>query len=264
MLLVVDHGTFTEAARRAHLTQPALSASILRLEKRVGARLFDRGRHGAQLTAAGATFLPRARATIAAFEDGVRAVAEVEGLHAGEVSVGAGATVCTYFLPRVLAVFRRRHPGITVRLREAFHDQLVDDLHDGDLDLIIVPGDDGDRWRDDELILVAAPGVTRRGAGYVTFAAGSSSRRVLLERFPDANIVMELGSIAAVKGHVRAGVGMALISRDAVKRDLRDGSLVELSSRRTPVLRRFSIRHRGVARLPPAAACLRELLLTKR
>ncbi|MDQ3036799.1 MAG: LysR family transcriptional regulator, partial [Myxococcota bacterium] len=51
LVLVVEHGTFTEAARHAHLSQPGLTASIRRLEQRVGARLLARGRHGASLTA---------------------------------------------------------------------------------------------------------------------------------------------------------------------------------------------------------------------
>src|SRR6185436_15585146 len=116
--LVSEHGTFTAAARHAHLTQPALTASIQRLEAQLGARLFDRGRAGATLTAAGAALLPRARAALAAVEEGRRAVAEVMGLAVGVVRVGAGATACTYYLPRTLAKFRARYPGVQISLRE--------------------------------------------------------------------------------------------------------------------------------------------------
>src|SRR5689334_10647954 len=119
-LLIADHGTFTEAARRAHLSQPALSASIRRLEDQLGARLLHRGPGGAALTAAGDALAPRARAALAAIEDGRRAVAEVAGLHAGEVRLGAGATATTYRLPPVLAQFRRRHPGVRFLVREAY------------------------------------------------------------------------------------------------------------------------------------------------
>ena len=74
LLLIVEHRTFTAAARHAHLSQPALSASVRRLEEELGARLLDRGRHGATLTAEGEALLPRAQAALAAFEDGRRAV----------------------------------------------------------------------------------------------------------------------------------------------------------------------------------------------
>src|SRR6185369_8642167 len=116
-VLIAQHGTFTAAARHAHVTQPALTASIQRLELQMGAKLFNRGPGGASLTAAGQALLPRARAAIAALDEGRRAVAEVMGLATGYVRLGAGATVCTYYLPRPLARFRTRHSGVQILLR---------------------------------------------------------------------------------------------------------------------------------------------------
>src|SRR3954454_12028732 len=136
--LVAQHGTFTAAARHAQVSQPGLTASIQRLEAQMGAKLFARGPGGATLTAAGEALLPRARAAIAALEEGRRAVAEVMGLTAGSVRIGAGATVCTYYLPRTLAKFRALHPGVQIHLREANPDALLDALEAGDLDLVIL------------------------------------------------------------------------------------------------------------------------------
>jgi DNA-binding transcriptional LysR family regulator len=266
-VLIAEHRTFTAAARRAHLSQPALTASIHRLEEQLGARLFHRGRSGAELTAAGTALLPRARAALAAVDEGRRAVAEVAGLRAGEVRIGAGATACTYLLPPLLAAFRRRHPGVRILLREAFTDQLEAALEAGQLDLAIVTRGDrpapgpSDPWREDQLIAVAAPGIDPARAGWITFPDGSPTRAVLLRHAPAAAIVMELGSIAAVKGNASAGIGLALVSRDAVERELAAASLVEVPLRWTPVRRRLALRHRGPDRLPPAAAALRTLLL---
>ncbi|AKF05994.1 LysR family transcriptional regulator [Sandaracinus amylolyticus] len=263
-LLIAEHGTFTEAARHAHLTQPALSASIRRLEERVGARLLSRGRHGATLTASGTAFLPRARATIAAFEDGRRAAREIEGLEAGEVRLGAGATVCTYLLPPIVAAFRRAHPGITFVLRESTTDEALDGLARGHLDLAIVTTKGGERWMTDELVLIAAPGTCDPlSAPFVTFRPGATTRQLVEKSFPDARIVMELGSIAAVKENVRAGVGVALVSRHAVEDDVARGRLVIVDDRRTPIARPLRIVHRGLDRLPPAAAALRAMLLER-
>lgn len=268
LLLIVDHGTFTEAARRAHLSQPALTASIRRLEDQLGARLLHRGPTGAALTAAGAALVPRARAALAAVEDGRRAVAEVAGLHSGEVRLGAGATACTYLLPPLLAQYRKKHPGVNFLLREAFSDHLEAMLHDGELDLAIVtapaagdPGGPFDPWIDDELIAVSAPSAASPEAGWVTFPSGSPVRRVLTANEPNLRVVMELGSIAAVKGNVRAGIGVALVSRAAVRADLAAGWMVEVPRSWTPITRRLILRHRGADRLPPAAAALRTLLL---
>lgn len=269
-MAIASAGTFTAAARRVHLSQPALTAAIQRLEHEVGAPLFVRGRRGAELTAAGRALVPRAQAALAAFADGKRAVAEVTGLAAGEVRVGGGATACTYILPPILAQFRRRRPGIRLSLREGYTDELERAIDDGSLDLAVITvdrhrpaGGPTARLRDhvdDELIVVAAPGVDPRTSPWVTFAPGSPTRALLLERLPTATIVMELGSIAAVKGNVRAGIGLGLLSRLAVEHDLARGSLVEVPLRWAPVRRRLAIRHRGERYLTPAAAALLALL----
>lgn len=273
--LVAKHGTFTAAARHAHLTQPALTASIQKLERDLGATLFERGRSGAKLTAAGEALLPRARAALAAVEDGRRAVAEIAGLAAGDVRVGAGPTVCTYYLPPTLARFRARYPGVRIHLREAHGDDLLDAIEAGELDLVIVtrggrgardvlrsarPGLRREKWRSDELVLVAAPGVDAATAPMVTFAPGASTRELVDRHFPEVPVAMELGGIAAIKGHTRAGVGVALVSREAVARDVAGGQLVVVPDARTPLVRDLVLVHRGRDRIPPAAAQLQRML----
>ncbi|MCP4444423.1 MAG: LysR family transcriptional regulator [Myxococcales bacterium] len=260
-LLIAKHGTFTAAAERAHLSQPALSASVKRLEEDLGGRLFDRGRHGAELTAAGTALLPHASAIHAALLAGRRAVAEIEGLLAGEVRVAAGATATTYLLPKILARFRRKHEGIKFLLREGYALDIRAHVASGELDLGIVTGKGDDVWMQDELIVVASPKIDARRAGFLTFPEGSSTRELLQKHYGDVEIVMELAGIAAVKGNVRAGMGKALLSRSAVEADLRAGRLVEVRSRKSPIRRTLSLVHRGQARLPPAAAALRVAIL---
>jgi len=263
-LLIVEHRTFTRAARHAHLSQPALSASIQRLEDAMKARLLHRGRDGATATAAGEALIPRARAALAAVADGQRAVAEVMGLHAGEVRLGAGATACTYLLPATLVRFRAEHPNVRFLLRESTTQEVLVALNEGSLDLGVVTHPEGELWMEDELILVAAPHSNAKEAPFITFGPGATTRQLFDRHFPGARIIMELGSIAAVKGNARAGIGMALVSRYAVVTDLKLGLLVEVPHRATPVKRQLHLVHRGVDRLPPAAARLRELLLESR
>jgi DNA-binding transcriptional LysR family regulator len=267
-VLIVEVGNFTRAATRAHLTQPALSASIRRLEQQIGARLLDRGRSRTTPTAAGQALLPFARAALASVEAGTRAVAELEGLRAGEVRLAAGATACTYLLPEALARYRRAHPGIRFLLRETNTEEALDALHSGAIDLAIVSGADGEPWFTDELIVVAAPDFERppelARAPFIALRRGTTSRELLDRTFPQADVVMELGSIATLKGNVRAGIGLALVSRHAVVRDLAEGSLVRVPTELTPIPRPLELVHLGVDRLPPAAAALRKLLLSPR
>jgi len=263
---IVEAGTYRRAAQRLHLTQPALSAAIARLESNVGARVLDRGRRGASVTEAGRALLPHARAALAAVEAGARAVAEIEGLRDGEVRLAAGATACTYLLPSILARYREQYPGIRFLLRESSTDEALESLHAGDIDIAVITAPDGEPWYTDELILVCAPDFELQAdvarARFVTFRQRSTSRALLDGLFPEADVVMELGSIAAVKGNVRARIGVSLVSRHAVERDLAQGLLVRIPHPDTPVQRPLSLVHLGASRLPPAAAALRELLLS--
>lgn len=260
-VLVAEHGAFTTAARHAHVSQPALTASIKRLEQQLDARLFDRGRHGATLTAAGQALLPHARAAIVAVAEGRRAVEALERLDAGEVRIGGGQTACTYLLPPLLSAFRRKHPRVLLRLRELPEEHAVDLFEAGELDIVVAGDRRGELFRDESVVLVAAPGVDAAASPFIAFAPGSAVRALMDRYFADAEITMELGSISTVKGSVRAGLGIALVSRTAVATDLELGRLVEVRDPRVPLSRPLRLLHRGVERLPPAARALRTMLL---
>lgn len=269
-LLICEHGSFTAASRHAHLTQPALSASIRRLEEHMGARLLHRLPRGARPTASGEALIPHARAALGAVVRGRRAVQEVEGLQAGEVRLGGGATACTYLLPRRLASFQEARPGLRIRLRETMTPSVREQVEAGALDLGIGIGPGGEPWLVDELVLVASPERAERvvraggriaaGQPFVSFVQGAAVRGMLERAFPEAEVVVELASIAAVKGHVRAGIGLALLSRHAIRNDLDLGQLVEVSDERTPLVRRLVLHHAGLDALSPAARALREWL----
>lgn len=272
-VLACEAGSFTAAARRANITQPSFSASIRSLEDALGAKLLHRGRAGSSPTAAGAALLPKARAALAAVEDGRRAVREVVGLQVGTVRLGAGPTACTYILPRALAAFRRAHPGLRLFLTEGHNDTIWSALQRGDLDLALVSqaslpanqsGFEAEPWLEDAILLVEGPTPPADPLSFVSFPRGATLRSLLEQHIPEAEVVMELGSIAAVKGNVRAGVGRALVSEAACRRDLREGRLIRVSDARTPIPRLLMLVHRGLDRLPPAASALRLQLLTDR
>ncbi len=260
-LLIAQHGTFTAAARHAHVSQPALTASMRRLEETFDARLFDRDRNGARLTEAGRALLAHARAAAVAVDEGKRVVAELAAVAAGEVRIGGGATACTYLLPPVLSAFRRKHPRVALRLRELPEHLAVDAFEAGELDIVVAGSSHGDLFRTEEVVLVAAPHVDPKALPFITFPPGSAVRALLDRLFPEADIAMELASSSTVKGSVRAGLGIALVSRSSVATDLSLGRLVEVADARTPIQRPLRLVHRGVERLSPAARALRSLLL---
>lgn len=264
-LCVAELGTFTAAARHLHLTQPALTASIQRLERSLGGALFIRGRRGAELTAAGQSLVPHARGALVALREGERAVREVFGAQRGEVCLGAGTTAITYVLPSAVAAFRKKHPALGLRLVERGQYALKAAVLDGAVDMAVVSGPlpGGEFLCDDELVLVHAPGLDGRGLPFLTFPKGTATRALVDRHFPEARIVLELSSASALKGQLRAGLGVSLLSRRIVETDLSLGRLVLFRKKPAPIRRQLVLVHRGLERLSPAAKALRTVLLAR-
>jgi DNA-binding transcriptional LysR family regulator len=135
---VSRHLHFTRAAQELNVAQPSVSQQIRKLEHELGAPLFHRMKRHVTLTEAGKTFLPHARAILQRLEEARLEVQELSGLRKGTLAVGAPPSVGTHLLPRALAAFSRRHPGITLSFREAGSRTLVALLEEGELDLAVV------------------------------------------------------------------------------------------------------------------------------
>src|SRR5262250_505952 len=135
---VSRHLHFTRAAQELNVAQPSVSQQIRKLEAELGAPLFHRMKRHVTLTEAGKTFLPHARAVLQRLEEARLEVQELSGMRKGSLAVGAPPSVGTHLLPRALAVFSRRHPGIALSFREAGSRTLVSLLEEGELDLAVV------------------------------------------------------------------------------------------------------------------------------
>lgn len=157
---VSRHLHFTKAAQELHVAQPSVSQQIRKLEHELGAPLFHRMKRHVALTEAGTVFLPHVRAVLQRLEEARLEVQELSGMRRGTLAVGAPPSVGTHLLPRALAVFARRHDGITLAFREAGSRTLVGLLEEGDLDLAVViqpvrhPALDTQPLLEEELLLV--------------------------------------------------------------------------------------------------------------
>jgi Bacterial regulatory helix-turn-helix protein, lysR family len=109
---VSRHLHFTRAAEELNVAQPSVSQQIRKLETELGAPLFHRMKRHVALTEAGKTFLPHARAVLQRLEEARFEVQELSVLRRGTLAVGATPSVGTHLLPRALAAFSRRHPGM--------------------------------------------------------------------------------------------------------------------------------------------------------
>ncbi|WP_130347692.1 LysR family transcriptional regulator [Herbihabitans rhizosphaerae] len=137
-LAVADTRHFTKAAGWMHVAQPSLSTQIRTLEHELGADLFSRARGNVSLTPAGEALLPVARRILADVDVARLEVAELAGLRAGRVRVGATPSLCGSVFADALATFHRRHPGIRLLVKESGSRDLVAALTDGELDLALV------------------------------------------------------------------------------------------------------------------------------
>jgi DNA-binding transcriptional LysR family regulator len=133
-LTVVDLRHFGRAAEALHMSQPALSKQIGALEASLGARLFERGRHGAELTAFGANFLPDAQGLVQDADDMLVRAREAASGRSGQLRVGICLSVLT-IAPQMIAHFRQQHPGIAVSLSDLSSAEQTRRLLAGKLDV---------------------------------------------------------------------------------------------------------------------------------
>ncbi|MFF2554378.1 LysR family transcriptional regulator [Nocardia sp. NPDC058058] len=135
VLAVAETNSFTRAAERCHVVQSALSHQIARLERELGAKLFERTSRRVRITAAGAAFLPAARECLDAADRAAAEVAAAVGEVRGRLAVGLIPTVAAVDVPAALGEFRDRFPHVRISLRVGASDDLTDQIRTGTLDL---------------------------------------------------------------------------------------------------------------------------------
>src|SRR5690606_17846315 len=128
-------GRLSMAATDAHVSQSAVTNAILALEAQLGIRLFDRHPHGVTLTPEGHHFHQRAREVLDALDDALRGPGFQRPTLRGSVRIAASYTVLGYFLPELLARFRRRYPDIVLDLLDMDRPEIETAIISGDVEL---------------------------------------------------------------------------------------------------------------------------------
>ncbi|WP_053714316.1 LysR family transcriptional regulator [Saccharothrix sp. NRRL B-16348] len=229
---VAEECHFTRAARRMHVAQSGLSASIRALEVELGAPLFVRSTRQVELTQAGRALLVEARRVLGTIDAARDAVAAVQGLLRGSLAVGSIQCLHAVHLPAVLARFHELHPGVELRLRQAGSGELVDLVRAGRLDLAFVTsggvGDDlsVSTLSSEPLVLACAPelpfaerGSVRlaelAGQPFVDFNPGWGTRddvdRALATAGVDRKVAVEVNDVHSLLDFVGFGLGVALV-----------------------------------------------------
>ncbi|WP_214411915.1 LysR family transcriptional regulator [Sphaerisporangium fuscum] len=135
---VAEDCHFTRAAKRLHVAQSGLSASIRALERELGAPLFLRSTRQVELTPAGRALLVEARRALSATDAARDAVAAVQGLLRGSLAIGSLQCLHVVHLPAVLSRFVAAHPGLEISMRQGGSGELIEQVRSGRLDLAFV------------------------------------------------------------------------------------------------------------------------------
>jgi DNA-binding transcriptional LysR family regulator len=228
---VADIGRVTQAAEELHISQPALSRALARMQRELGVTLFDRHGRTLRLNRYGELYLAHARRALAELDSGRRALEELAGSDYGVVSLGFAPTLSTWLVPALVSAFRNEHPGPRFQLHQDAVGNLVDSLREGGADLLITPrpGDPELRWRElgrERLQLVVPPGHRLSGRKRVRLSEVAEERFVMLgHAFDFRDLVEELcrtagfepesgfeaEDIASARALVAAGLGVAVV-----------------------------------------------------
>ncbi|MDB5874335.1 MAG: transcriptional regulator, LysR family [Ramlibacter sp.] len=279
---VARHLSFSRAAEELHLTQPAVSTQVKKLEEHAGLPLFEQLGKKIHLTPAGAEMLHSSRVIIRQFQDVEEAMTQFKGVSGGKLNV-AVISAGDYFFPSLLVEFARRHAGVTLNFGVCNREELLEQLTDNLTDLAIMVRPPLDMDTENEpfaphpYVIVAAhdhPLASRKRIPvsrlarepFVVREKGSDTWNSMEEGFgthlAELNIAMKIKSTETIKQAVIAGMGVSFLSAHTVSRELQAGSLVVLDVQGFPLMLNWYVVHRKNKRLPPVAQAFRSYLLT--
>ncbi|MEK7712776.1 MAG: selenium metabolism-associated LysR family transcriptional regulator [Nitrospirota bacterium] len=262
---VAETKSFSKASEIIHLTQPAVSLLVQAIEETYETKLFDRASNTVTLTPAGEMLYRYAKEILNLYAAAEKNIGEIIGFVKGSISVGASSTIGNYLLPGVIAAFRKTHPKIKVHLLIGNTKRVVELLNAGNIDIGLVEGDVArqkmvvDKLVADELALIVPPlhplakkrnvsifEITKEP--FIFREEGSGTRQVIEKYLGKYSITpqnmmisMVLGSTEAIKESVENGIGIAIVSRWAVRKEIKYGTLKPLSFKEEKMLRDFSL-----------------------
>jgi DNA-binding transcriptional LysR family regulator len=277
---VARHLSFSRAAEELHLTQPAVSTQVAKLEDLAGNTLFEQLGKKIYLTPAGVELLRIGRGIMLQFDEAENAMAQFRGICGGRLNVGV-ISAGDYFFPRMLVDFAGRHPGVTLNFtvhnREGLLAHIAENLTD--LAIMVRPPADGDvvalPFAPHPYVIVASP--THPLAGlHVTRARLMQEAFVVREKgsdtwksmedglgrdIADLRIAMEIRSTETIKQAVMAGMGISFLSAHTVSRELQAGSLCVLDVEGFPLMLHWYVVHLRHKRLLPVTQAFKDFLL---
>lgn len=286
LIKVADLKSFSKAAEALYLTQPTISGHIQALEQELDIRLMDRAKAGVTLTQAGQIIYDYAKRLLDVRKEAKEAIDAFTGLIRGSITIGGSTIPGEFILPALVGRFKKDYPGISVSLKVGDTLTICNQVLTGEVELAVVGAKLFEnrinylKHYKDEIALVAAAEhpLAKKGriglgqlpqCDMILREEGSATRLMVEKKLADRklswaslNIVAVLGSTAAVKEGMLAGVGLSFISRRAVKNELALGLMKEIEVGGLGELKRpFYIALNRQKALSPAGKILLETIL---
>lgn len=284
---LVEQKSFTKTAQALRLSQPTISEHIRNLEQLLGEKLVDRLGRQVEATPVGAILYTRAKKILRLQHETIQAVQNYSGRISGRITLGSGTIPGTYLLPQLISDFRKQYPDIKATLYINSSRSIALRVMEGELELGIV----GAKWNEptlewetifsDELTLAVPsshPWALRpsiscaelRETPFILREPESGTRKVIAQFLASQSLhetdlqeVAEIGSTAAIKEAVKAGVGVSILSKRAVEDDIQCGRLTTLEIDGLQLKRPFYLIRRRKRQLPPVASAFAQYILTK-
>jgi LysR family transcriptional regulator, low CO2-responsive transcriptional regulator len=282
-ICAVKHMSFSKAAEELHVSAPAISLQIKEMEEDIGVILFLREGRRVELTSAGEYFLLYAKRITNTLKEAADTMEKLKGQDARILKIGLVSNA-KYFVPRVLAQFKREYPNVQIRIDVRNRQQLVELLREGDIDIAIMgrpPREIDTRveaFAQHPHVFVANPQhvlASKRNISpkslnqfeLITREEGSGTRYImetyLAEHEASPVISMEMSSNESIKQAVMANLGISFVSLHTIGLELENRQIAILDVQNTPIIRTWHVVALSKRNLSQAAEAFRYFMLEK-
>jgi LysR family transcriptional regulator, transcriptional activator of the cysJI operon len=277
---VIEQKNFSRAGDILNLSQPGVSLHIRNLENELGTKLIYRSPKQVQITEPGKILYRHAKQMLNHYETAKREINEFNNVVSGTMKIGASFTIGEYYLPKVLAEFAAQYPMVDIQIIISNSNDVIQGIRSNKLDIGLIEGEteykdiDVRPFMNDEMIVVVPPdhplsqmdlieGDMLQNQTWVLREQGSGTRtysdKLLSSLELNIKKTFIFTSIQGVKEAVMAGLGIALLSRLTVQKELKSNELKTFHLKNEPIIRPFSI----VKKLDFEASKAMELFLRK-
>ncbi len=262
---VAETKSFSKTSEIVHLTQPAVSLQIQALEEYYETKLFDRTSNCIALSPAGEVLYKYAKYILALYSAAEKEIGKITGHTKGNITIGASTTIGNHILPSVIFDFKKVNPKIKMNIYIENTKKIMDLLNTGEIELGLVEGEMS-KYKvtlepiiQDELFVIVPPNHPWSKKKTISLSElskepfifreeGSGTRQVTEKYFSshglklkDINLALTLGSTEAIKEAVESGIGISIVSKWVVRKEVKYGNLLMIGIKEGRMNRNFHL-----------------------